>query len=85
MNKKTQLRMTVREFIYEEMKWPALHELDDNENLADQGIESLKAITILYKLEDELGIEIPNETMDSCQTVSDIVSNITVLLGDRNG
>lgn len=85
MNKKTQLRMTVREIIYQEMKWPALHELDDNENLADQGIESLKAITILYKLEDELGIEIPNEIMDSCQTVSDIVSNITVLLGDRNG
>ncbi len=84
MNKKTQLKMTVREVIYAEMKWPALHPLDDNESLANQGVDSLKAITILYQLEDRLDVVISNDLLESCQTVNDIVSNITIIQGETS-
>lgn len=47
--------------------------------LEDLGIDSLKAITILYELEDRLNIEIPNELFDSLKTVSDIVQQLQLL------
>jgi len=44
--------------------------------LEELGIDSLKAITILYELEDRLDIEIPNEVFDSIRNVSDIVQQL---------
>ena len=45
-------------------------------HLQDLGIDSLKAITILYQLEEQFEIEIPNEVIESIVTIGDIVSNI---------
>ena len=42
----------------------------------DLGIDSLKAITILYQLEDRFDIEIPNELIEKIVTIGDIVTNI---------
>jgi len=47
------------------------------------GIDSLKAITILFELEDRLNIEIPNEIFDSLQNVNDIVQYLQKSIGDR--
>ena len=47
------------------------------------GIDSLKAITILFELEDRLNIEIPNEIFDSLQNVNDIVQYLEKSIGDR--
>jgi len=47
--------------------------------LDELGIDSLRAITILYELEERFNIEIPNELIESLQTVGDIVSNIKQL------
>ena len=44
--------------------------------LEELGVDSLKAITILYELEDRLDIEIPNEVFDSIRNVSDIVQQL---------
>jgi acyl carrier protein len=44
--------------------------------LEELGIDSLKAITILYELEDRLDIEIPNEVFDSIKNVGDIVQQL---------
>jgi acyl carrier protein len=41
--------------------------------LEELGIDSLKAITILYELEDRLDIDIPNSVFDSIKNVGDIV------------
>jgi len=49
--------------------------------LQDLGLDSLKAITVLYDLEEEYDIEIPNEIIESMKTVGDIVSKIDVLRG----
>ena len=47
------------------------------------GIDSLGAITILYNLEDKLGIEIPNEELESLTTVGDILTKLQRLVGQK--
>ena len=44
------------------------------------GIDSLKAINIVYELEEEFGIEVPNEAIAELVTVNDINLAITNLL-----
>jgi len=48
------------------------------------GIDSLGAITVLYELEDQLDIEIPNEVFDSLETVNDIVNKLQQILDEKN-
>ncbi len=40
------------------------------------GVDSLKAITILFELEEAFDIEIPNEVIPSIVTVNDIIERI---------
>jgi acyl carrier protein len=68
----------VIELIAREVKRPT-GEITLNTGLNDLGIDSLKAIVILSELEDQLKIEIPNETMGSMRTVGDIVSKLDEL------
>jgi acyl carrier protein len=51
--------------------------------LEEIGIDSLKAITILFELEDRLNIEIPDEIFDSLQDVNDIVQYLEKSISDR--
>ena len=48
-------------------------------HLEDLGIDSLRAITILYQLEEQFKIEIPNELIETIVTIGDIVTNIDQL------
>ena len=57
---------------------PATVTLDST--LADLGISSLDAITIMYDMEEEFDIEIPNEKLDQLQTVRDMVEGIASLI-----
>ena len=47
------------------------------------GIDSLKAINIVYELEEEFGIEVPNEAIAKLVTVNDIDVAISNLLAER--
>jgi len=47
--------------------------------LEDLGIDSLRAITILYQLEEQFEIEIPNEVIETIVTIGDIITNINQL------
>ena len=40
------------------------------------GVDSLKAITVLFELEEAFDIEIPNELIPSIVTVKDIVDRL---------
>jgi acyl carrier protein len=51
--------------------------------LAELGIDSLGAITILYELEDRYDIEIPNELFDSLKIVNDIVIQLERLVESK--
>ena len=69
------LQETVFEIITQELSLPsATFSLETP--LEELGVDSLKAITILYELEDRLDIEIPNEVFDSIRNVSDIVQQL---------
>jgi len=57
----------------------SISEISLDMRLEDLGIDSLKAITILYELEEQLNIEIPNELVETVRTVGDIVSGIDQL------
>jgi len=47
--------------------------------LASLGIDSLKAITVIFELEEAFDIEIPNELIPSIVTVNDIVDKVDEL------
>lgn len=47
--------------------------------LSELGIDSLRAITILYELEEQFDIEIPNELIEQISTVGDIVKYLDQL------
>ena len=72
------IQFVVFEVISRERNCP-ISELSLDMRLEDLGIDSLKAITILYELEEQLNIEIPNELLETVRTVGDIVSGIDQL------
>ena len=51
--------------------------------LSSLGIDSLKAINILFELEEVFKVEIPNEVIAELKTVSDIENTLNQLLGDQ--
>ena len=48
---------------------------------ADLGIDSLDAVNILFELENEFGIDIPDEGLHGIQSVRDMVNALEPLLG----
>jgi acyl carrier protein len=77
------LQETVFKTITEELQLPTgVFTLETP--LEELGIDSLKAITILYELEDRLGIEIPNEVFDSIKNVGDIVQQLRQIIASKD-
>jgi acyl carrier protein len=57
---------------------PGTIELDSS--LEALSISSLDAITIVYEIEEQFDIEVPNESLSSLETVRDIVEGVARLL-----
>ena len=53
-------------------------------NLVDLGIDSLKAINILFELEEEFNIDIPNELIAEMRIVNDIVDCVSRLRHEQS-
>ena len=68
----------VAEIISETANCP-IEQITPEARLEDLGLDSLKAITVLYDLEEEYNIEIPNELIETMKTVDDIVNKIDQL------
>jgi acyl carrier protein len=77
------LQETVFEIISQELP-PSQVTFSLDTSLEALGIDPLKAITILYELEDRLDIEIPNEVFDSLKKVGDIVQQLQQLTVNSN-
>ena len=78
-----ELQETVFEVISQELPLtPVTFSL--NTPLENLGIDSLKAITIMYELEDRLDVQIPTEVLDSLKNVGDIVQQLKLLTADTN-
>ncbi len=56
-------------------------EVTPDAELVALGVDSLKAITVLFELEEAFDIEIPNEVIPSIVTVDDIISKINEIKG----
>lgn len=52
--------------------------------LAVLGISSLEAIAIIFEIEEQFDVEVPNENLDSLETVQDIVDGIRGLIASRS-
>ena len=52
--------------------------------LAVLGISSLEAITIIFEIEEQFDVEVPNENLDSLETVQDIIDGIRGLIASKN-
>ena len=53
-----------------------LEEIKPESELKTLGIDSLKAITVIFELEEAFDVEIPNEVIPSIITVNDIVNRL---------
>jgi acyl carrier protein len=51
-------------------------EVSIDSTFADLGVDSLGAVSLIYDLEDEFGIEIPNEEAMNVQTVRQVVESL---------
>lgn len=51
-------------------------EIEPDTALESLGIDSLKAITVLFELEEAFDIEIPNDLISSITTVRDILDKL---------
>ena len=53
-----------------------IEDVKPDTKLEELGIDSLKAISVLFELEEVFDVEIPNELIPSIVTVNDIVQKL---------
>jgi acyl carrier protein len=53
-----------------------VEDIKPESELAALGIDSLKAITVLFELEEAFDVDIPNEVIPSIVTVNDILEKL---------
>ena len=75
------IKESVIAIIAREKNYPS-EKISLESNLEEMGIDSLEAITILYELEKELDVDIPNESVNAIKTVGDIVTKLEQLGAD---
>ena len=54
--------------------------IDLNSSLPELGVNSLDAISIVYDIEDQFDIEVPNEMLADLESVRDIVDKLSTLI-----
>ena len=69
----------VRDMLAEALNIPADKITPESKVTDDLGADSLDIVELLSRLEDEEGIVIPEEDLDSLATVGDIVDELTKL------
>lgn len=54
--------------------------ITEEATLEELGVSSLDAITIVYEIEDEFDVEVPNEALEGLRTVRDMIQGIERLV-----
>ncbi len=52
----------------------------EDSTLEELGISSLDAITIIYDIEEDFDVEVPNDKLDKLKSVDDIVRGVSSLI-----
>ncbi len=66
------VKNTVLEIISAETKTP-VKEIDLKADIRDMGIDSLATVEIVVEIEDQLGIEIPEDSVNELIIIEDII------------
>lgn len=72
-----QVRTLVREFVLD--LGPGLSDVRSESSLADLGVDSMSLVDLLFKLEREFDIAIPDEALPRITTVGDLVTYVTTV------
>lgn len=72
-----QVRTLVREFVLD--LGPGLPDVRSESSLADLGVDSMSLVDLLFKLEREFDIAIPDEALPRITTVGDLVTYVTTV------
>lgn len=70
----------VRDMLAEALNIPADKITPDSKITEDLGADSLDMVELLSRLEDEEGISIPEEHLDSLVTVGDVVEELNKII-----
>ncbi|HID72858.1 TPA: acyl carrier protein [Candidatus Micrarchaeota archaeon] len=64
-------------------KMLAVEDISLDSSLEALDISSLDAISLVFDIEDQYGVEVPNEALKKLHTVRDIVEGVDQLLAER--
>ncbi len=64
-------------------KMLAVEDISLDSSLEELDISSLDAISLVFDIEDQYGVEVPNEELKKLRTVRDIVEGVNQLLTEQ--
>ena len=67
----------VREIVAEQLERDANEVTNTSSLVEDLGADSLDVVELVMKMEEEFGIEIPDEEAEKIKTVNDVIQYIT--------
>lgn len=70
----------IQEMLAEALNLPAEKVTADSKIVEDLGADSLDVVELLSRLEDEYGVTIPDEDVESLATVGDVAAEIEKLM-----
>lgn len=76
---KKAIEQTLKESIARQ-KMLAVEDISLDSSLEELDISSLDAISLVFDIEDQYGVEVPNEELKKLRTVQDIVEGVDQLL-----
>lgn len=79
---KKAIEQTLKESIARQ-KMLAVEDISLDSSLEALDISSLDAISLVFDIEDQYGVEVPNEALKKLHTVRDIVEGVDQLLAER--
>ena len=77
---RSEIEQSLREIVREEKPNIADDKFTNETPLADAGIDSLDALTILFAIEEKFKISIPDETARKLRTFGDIADAVETLV-----
>ena len=63
-----------------QQKMISIEDITLDSTLESLGITSLDSISLIFAIEDEYGVEVPNEELKKVRTVRDIVDGVDALI-----
>ncbi|HEX7523166.1 MAG TPA: acyl carrier protein [Candidatus Deferrimicrobium sp.] len=73
-----QVEQRVREIVAEQLERDVNEVTNTASFIDDLGADSLDIVELVMKMEEEFGIEIPDEEAEKIKTVNDVIQYITI-------